>query len=45
MVGTPPWWGFWLANLGIAVPLLAFVAIAIAGTPRRRRPARGWDAR
>ncbi len=28
MVGTAPWWGFWIANLGIAVPLLAFVAIA-----------------
>ena len=28
MVGTPQWWGFWLANLGIAVPLLAFIAIA-----------------
>jgi hypothetical protein len=28
MVGTAQWWGFWLANLGIAVPLLAFVAIA-----------------
>jgi hypothetical protein len=31
MVGTAPWWGFWVANLGIAVPMLAFVAIA-AGT-------------
>jgi hypothetical protein len=30
MIGTPQWWGFWLANLGIAVPLLAFVAIAAA---------------
>jgi hypothetical protein len=30
MVGTAPWWGFWLANLGIAVPLLAVVAVAIA---------------
>jgi hypothetical protein len=29
MVGTAQWWGFWLANLGIAVPLVAFVAIAI----------------
>jgi hypothetical protein len=28
MVGTAQWWGFWLANLGIAVPLLAFIAIA-----------------
>ena len=30
MVGTAGWWGFWLANLGIAVPLLAFVALAVA---------------
>jgi hypothetical protein len=30
MVGTTQWWGFWLANLGIAVPLLGFVAIATA---------------
>jgi hypothetical protein len=30
MVGTGPWWGFWFANLGIAVPLLAFVVLAIA---------------
>jgi hypothetical protein len=29
MVGTAPWWGFWLANLGIAVPLLAVVALAL----------------
>ena len=28
MVGTAQWWGFWLANLGIAVPLLGFIAIA-----------------
>ena len=35
MVGTAQWWGFWLANLGIAVPLLAFVAIA-AGIAARR---------
>ncbi len=30
MIGTTQWWGFWVANLGIAVPLLAFVAIAAA---------------
>jgi len=30
LVGTAGWWGFWLANLGIAVPLLAFVALAVA---------------
>src|ERR1019366_8345884 len=30
MAGTTQWWGFWLANLGIAVPLLGFVAIATA---------------
>ena len=30
MLGTARWWGFWLANLGVAVPLLAFVAIATA---------------
>ena len=30
MLGTPQWWGFWIANLGIAVPLLAVVAIAAA---------------
>ena len=30
MVGTAQWWGFWLANLGIAVPLLAFIALAVA---------------
>jgi hypothetical protein len=30
MTGTTQWWGFWVANLGIAVPLLAFVAIAAA---------------
>ncbi|HEY6782794.1 MAG TPA: hypothetical protein VI296_06130 [Candidatus Dormibacteraeota bacterium] len=30
MLGTPQWWGFWVANLGIAVPLLAVVAIAAA---------------
>jgi hypothetical protein len=30
MVGTSQWWGFWVANLGIAVPLLGFVAIAVA---------------
>ncbi len=30
MVGTADWWGFWLANLGIAVPLLGFVALAVA---------------
>jgi hypothetical protein len=30
MLGTARWWGFWVANLGIAVPLLAFVAIATA---------------
>ena len=29
MVGTPQWWGFWLANLGIAVPLLAFTVLAM----------------
>ncbi len=28
MLGTPQWWGFWLANLGIAVPLLAFILLA-----------------
>ena len=28
MLSTPQWWGFWFANLGIAVPLLAVVAIA-----------------
>ena len=28
MVGTAQWWGFWLANLGIAVPLLGFIVIA-----------------
>ena len=47
LVGTAGWWGFWLANLGIAVPLLAFVALAVAvrlaggsvGTrPHRRLP-------
>ena len=30
MLGTAQWWGFWLANLGIAVPMLAVVAIAAA---------------
>jgi hypothetical protein len=30
MIGTADWWGFWLANLGIAVPFLGFVAIAVA---------------
>ena len=30
MLGTAGFWGFWVANLGIAVPLLAFVAIAAA---------------
>jgi hypothetical protein len=30
MIGTSQWWGFWVANLGIAVPLLAFVALATA---------------
>jgi hypothetical protein len=30
MIGTTQWWGFWVANLGIAVPLLAFVALATA---------------
>ena len=30
MIGTSEWWGFWVANLGIAVPLLAFVALAAA---------------
>ena len=30
MVGTAPWWGFWVANLGIAVPLLTFVVLAVA---------------
>ncbi|MFI5287647.1 MAG: hypothetical protein ACHQ4F_15205, partial [Candidatus Dormibacteria bacterium] len=30
MVGTAQWWGFWLANLGIAVPLVAFIALAVA---------------
>jgi len=30
MVGTAQWWGFWVGNLGIAVPLLAVVAIAAA---------------
>jgi len=29
MVGTPQWWGFWLANLGVAVPLVAFVVLAM----------------
>ena len=29
LVGTAGWWGFWLANLGIAVPLAAFVALAV----------------
>ena len=29
MVGTAQWWGFWLANLGIAVPLVAFVGLAL----------------
>jgi hypothetical protein len=28
MLGTATWWGFWFANLGIAVPLLALVALA-----------------
>jgi hypothetical protein len=30
MIGTTQWWGFWVANLGIAVPLLAFVTLATA---------------
>jgi hypothetical protein len=30
MIGTSEWWGFWVANLGIAVPLLAFVVLAAA---------------
>ena len=30
MIGTSEWWGFWVANLGIAVPLLAFVVLATA---------------
>ena len=30
MLGTAQWWGFWLANLGIAVPLLAVVTVAAA---------------
>jgi hypothetical protein len=30
MIGTAQWWAFWLANLGIAVPLIAVVAAAIA---------------
>jgi hypothetical protein len=29
MVGTAQWWGFWLANLGVAVPLFAFVALGM----------------
>ncbi len=31
MIATPSWWGFWFANLGIAVPLLAVVAAAVVG--------------
>ena len=30
MVGTAAWWGFWIGNLGIAVPMLLFVTIAAA---------------
>ena len=30
MVGTATWWGFWLANLGVAVPLGAIVVVAAA---------------
>ena len=30
MLGTATWWGFWLANLGVAVPLTAFVVLAAA---------------
>jgi hypothetical protein len=30
MIGTASWWAFWLANLGVAVPLIAVVAAAIA---------------
>jgi hypothetical protein len=30
MLGTAQWWGFWLANLGIAVPLIAVVTVAAA---------------
>jgi hypothetical protein len=30
MLFTAPWWGFWLANLGIAVPLLVVVSIGAA---------------
>ena len=44
MVGTAQWWGFWLANLGIAVPLLAFVALATARAMGRRRSGRASDA-
>jgi len=33
MIGTAEWWGFWLANLGIAVPLIVVVA---AGVVARR---------
>jgi hypothetical protein len=29
MIGTAEWWGFWLANLGIAVPLIAVVTAAV----------------
>jgi hypothetical protein len=29
MIGTASWWAFWLANLGVAVPLIAVVAAAI----------------
>ena len=30
MVGTATWWGFWLSNLGIAVPLGGLVVVAAA---------------
>ncbi len=40
MLFTTPWWGFWLANLGIAVPLIAVVAIGTAARLGRGAVAR-----
>ena len=38
---TPEWWGFWFVNLGIVLPLMAFLAVAAL---TRRTPAE-WGLR